>query len=394
MTAINALKRNSAYSPALDGLRALALLVVILYHLGYCPWGWFGVPTFFILSGHFITQTLLKHPELTRGRRARNFARNRILRLAPLYVAFCVVLTVLAIADYGDGSTMRNLPYLWTWSLDLSTMAHDFQPTQMQLFTHLWTLGVEAQVYILWGLLAILLPRQWFVRTLVVLALTGPLLRAGLWFYLTESGYPTMMRPIIVYTSPLTYLEAFAVGGLTALPELREPLRKAARWMVAVFAAATAALVLRALSEGRGLVGDLGYPVFLPDHYAWVWKYTLVTLFFGAVVLILDEHAWSGVRLFEWSPLVRIGVISYGIYVSHIPLLGQIQRWRGGEDQPWTAGGALVTVLLFAMAVTFAELSYRFLEQPFLRLKRGGLLQSSEEPARPATADPVDPVRS
>ncbi|NGO67608.1 acyltransferase family protein [Streptomyces boncukensis] len=373
--------RGTIYRPSFDGLRAVAVLSVLGYHVGLLPWGWAGVPLFFVLSGHFITRTLLRRPEAARGDRVRAFARNRLLRLGPLYAAFCVVLTALALADYGDGSTARNLPYLWTWTFDLSTMAHGFRPTSMQLYTHLWSLGVEVQVYVVWALLAILLPRRWFARTVAVLALAGPALRAGLWLLLTRTGHPAELRPMTLYTSPFSYVDAFAVGAVTALPELRDRLRRTARWIPAAFAAVTAALVLRASAEGRGLVGDLGYPILLADDYGWVWQYTVLALFFGAVVLLVGERSGRGVPLLGSSRVVRLGVISYGIYVVHVPLLGQVRRWRGGEeDAAWSAGGLLVAALVLVSAVVVAELSYRLLEQPFLRRKRDGLLQPPAAP--------------
>ncbi|MFI8931147.1 acyltransferase family protein [Streptomyces sp. NPDC053474] len=366
---------GTAYRATLDGLRALAVLSVVLFHAELLPWGWVGVPLFFTLSGHFITLTLLKDPGAGRAHRAGSFARNRALRLAPLYVTFCAVLTVLAAVDYGDGSLARNLPYFWTWSFDLSTMAHDFTPTSLQLYTHLWSLCVEVQIYVLWAVAAIWLPRRWFVRTVVALALAGPLLRVALWIFLTRTGYPAELRPTALYTSPATYVDAFALGALTALPELRRRLRAPARWVPAVFAAVTAATVLRELAEGHGFLDDLGYPILLADHHGWIWKYTVLGLFFAAVVLVLADRGEGGVRLLGRAPLVRVGVISYGVYVLHLPLLGQIQRWQPSSGTGWSRSGLLAATVLLAGSVLAAEVSYRFLERPFLRRKRDALLR-------------------
>ncbi len=350
------------------------MLGVLFYHVGLVPWGWVGVPLFFVLSGHFVTRTLLKDPAATRTRRARGFARNRLLRLAPLHLAFCAVLTVLAAVHYGDGSIGRNLPYLWTWTFDLTTMAHDFRPTSMQLYTHMWSLAVEVQAYVLWALLALLLPRRWLVRTLVVLALAGPVLRVALWLVLTGTGHPPELRPVTLYTSPVTYADAFAAGALTALDEVRARLRTVARVMPALFAAVTAGLAVHALADGRGLPGDLGFPILLADRYGWVWQYTLLAWVFAAAVLLVHDRPASDAGLLGRAPLVRVGVISYGVYVVHVPLLGVVQRVRGGEDVPWSTAGLLVAVTVLGAALLLAEASYRHLEHPFLRRKRDGLL--------------------
>lgn len=368
--------RKTTYQPALDGLRALALVSVMLYHTGLFQAGWAGVPLFFALSGHFITRTLLKETVTSRAVRAKNFLRNRALRLAPLYLTFCVVLTVLACIDYGDGSIAGNLGWFWTWTCDLAPMSHHFRPTSMELYTHLWSLGVEVQIYVLWAACALWLPRRWFVRGVVAIALGGPLLRLALWAVLSRTGYNDAIRPVVIYTSPLTYLDVFAVGACTALPELRSRLRVPARAVLFTFPLLVAVLVIRELALGNGFTGDFGFPVILAEHYRWVWQYSALALFCGALV---HEVGRGGRLAALLSPpaLVRIGVISYGIYIVHVPLLGQYLRWKQVQvnGSAWSTNGLIVAALVLVSAIAVAELSYRVLEEPFLRRKRDALVQ-------------------
>jgi len=369
---------------ALDGLRALAVLAVILYHTGQLPFGWLGVPLFFALSGHFITRTLLNHQELTRGRRAANFFRNRALRLAPLYYLFLIVLTVLALVGYGHGTIGRDLPYLWTGTWDLSAMLPSFQPTPLVLYAHLWSLGVEVQLYVVWAVLTLLLPRRWFVRAVVVLALAGPLLRLGVWLALQVAGYPNeALAPMVVYCNPVSYLDVFAIGACTALPEVRSRLAPVARAAIGLFVLTVAALVSYGLITGTGTWTDLGFPVILFEHYDWVWKYSIAALFFGALVYYAGEDNVFA-RTLRARPLVRLGLISYGIYLLHVPLFGQLSRLHE-PTTGWTAADLLLTAATVGGTWLLAEVSYRFVERPFLRLKKGSLAQ--ELPRSPRADD-------
>ncbi|SDP01538.1 Peptidoglycan/LPS O-acetylase OafA/YrhL, contains acyltransferase and SGNH-hydrolase domains [Streptomyces sp. cf386] len=354
---------------ALDGLRGVAVLCVILYHTGQLRFGWLGVPLFFVLSGHFITRTLHGRRELTRGRRARDFFRNRALRLAPLYLGICAAVTVLAAAGYHRRDIVDDLPYLWTWTFDLRTLGPGWAPNSVPIYDQFWSLCVEVQLYALWAALALLLPRRWFVRVVVALAVTGPLLRGLLYLLLEAGGEQAFLRPFTLAQSPVTYVEAFAVGACTALPEFRDRLAWAARGAVVLCAAVTAALAV-----GQGLRADLGYPITYPELHGWLWQYTVVALFFGALVHWASRSG-AFARLLSWRPLVRAGVISYGMYALHVAVLGQLSPHFTHAPSGWSGSDLGYAALVLLITLVTAELSYRFLETPFLRRKRGSLTQ-------------------
>lgn len=357
---------------ALDGLRATAVLSVVLYHTGQLPFGWLGVPMFFALSGHFITRTLLGHEDLSRSRRARDFFRNRALRLAPLYLSVCAVVTVCALAGYHRAEITSDLPYLWTWTYDFRTLAGDFAPPTVPIYNQFWSLCVEAQLYLVWALLVLLLPRRWFVRAAVALALGGPLLRVGLYFLLQATESNGYFRLFTIAQSPLTYIETFAVGALTALPELRRLLPRLAATATAVFVLATLALLGHNLVTGHGMPGNWGYPVTFPDHYGWVWQYTVVSFFFGALVHFASRGGpFAQILSPRW--LVRTGVISYGIYALHVPVLGQLAPHMKHTLTGWSGSDLCFAILVLASTYVAAELSFRFLETPFLKLKKRSL---------------------
>ncbi|WP_405577905.1 acyltransferase family protein [Streptomyces sp. NBC_01190] len=366
---------RQAHVAALDSLRALAVLAVILYHTGQLRCGWLGVPMFFALSGHFITRTLLSHPELSRGQRARNFFRNRLLRLAPLYFLFVAALTVYSIAGGGDSTLSRDLPYLWTWTWNLSALLHDFHPTSLVLYAQVWSLGVEVQLYVIWALLALLLPRRWFVGTSVVLAFAGPLLRWAVWLLADATNFPIKpLQAMVVYCNPLCYLDVFAIGALTALPEARRYLRGFAAAAVALFTVVTATMIIQGFADGTGFRSDLGYPVLLATHDDWVWKYSVAGLFFGAVIYYTTREGRHQ-QVLSWRPLVRIGIISYGIYLLHLVVLGRIFDVHQPTVHGWTGADLAVAAIGIAAAYLVAEVSYRLIERPFLRRKKGSLAQ-------------------
>jgi peptidoglycan/LPS O-acetylase OafA/YrhL len=370
-----ATRAKQAHLAALDGLRGLAVLAVVLYHTGQLKIGWLGVPMFFALSGHFITRTLFAHPELSRAQRAKNFFRNRMLRLAPLYFLFIAGLTVYSLAGGGDHVLARDLPYLWTWTWNLSAFLHDFQPTSMVLYSQVWSLGVEVQLYVIWALLVFLLPRRWFLRTSVVLVFVGPLLRVAVWLIADATHFPIKpLQAMVVYCNPLSYLDVFAIGACTALPEVRKHLGVAAKAAMALFAVVTAVLLVQGFTGGKGFRSDLGYPVLLPNGHEWVWKYSVAALFFGALIHYATKPGRFQ-QVLSFRPLVRVGLISYGIYLLHLVVIGRLFDIHAPTVHGWSWADLGVAAIGIPAAYLVAELSYRFIEKPFLKRKKGSLAE-------------------
>jgi peptidoglycan/LPS O-acetylase OafA/YrhL len=349
---------NRGNSAALDGVRGLALLGVVFFHAGTLPFGWLGVPVFFVLSGHFITRILFDH-----GTPLRAFVRNRLLRLAPLYFLACLALTALAACGFGPSQLAGDLPYLWTWTYDLRPLTTGW--VDNNLYDHLWSLGVEVQLYAVWALFATTLSRRWLVRIVIALAVAGPVLRIAVWGLLSVAGCPHADLAGITYCLPSTYVDAFAIGACTALPEIRDRLWSSRR-LVGVCGAAFGVVVLGQV--GLGLLrhgrfqADLGFPITLPYQAGWVWGYSVIALAAGAVVLACAR----GARVFSWSPLARLGLISYGVYLVHRPI-GQLCEGLLSTN-PVATG-----LVVLCVSAPLAELSHRYFELPFIRRKRDSL---------------------
>lgn len=353
---------SNRHSAALDGVRGVALLGVVFFHAGALPFGWLGVPVFFVLSGHFITRILFE-----RGTSLRTFLRNRLLRLAPLYLLACLALTALAISGFGPSQLRGDLPYLWTWTYDLRPLTPGW--VDNNLYDHLWSLGVEAQLYALWALFAVTLSRRWLVRIVVALAIAGPLLRIAVWGALSVAGYPHADLANITYCLPSTYVDAFAIGACTALPEIRDRLASSRR-LVGLCCGALGLVVLGQL--GLGLLrhgrfqADLGFPIALPYQAGWVWGYSLIALAAGSVVLACP-------RVLAWPPFARLGLISYGVYLVHRPI-GQLC------DRLLPMSPVATGILVLCVSVPLAALSHRHVELPFIRRKRDSLSTQPHAP--------------
>ena len=336
--------------PALDGIRGLAILMVIVFHLAeihpstsgwynhLAPAGQTGVTLFFVLSGFLITRILLSAREAPRF--YSNFYIRRALRILPLYYAF--LLYYYFVDPLSTGRQIAPISSSWWWWVYLQNLPLSFNWPAIGP-NHYWSLAVEEHFYLLWPLLVHRSSR----RTLngVCLALIA----------MAIALQPTLRINTFYFT--LTRVDGLSMGALLAVNE---------SWLVAHRQATLRWL----LGLGLGLAGCLFllYFRFSGAGVAWVqtWKYSatslLYTCFVGVGAWSLPESPVS-VAL-HWRPLRFLGMISFGLYVLHPACIG----WAGHLVH---FDGALPTYLFdFALAVAVASASYWFYEAPFLRLKR------------------------
>jgi len=375
-----ALQRSYPYQPALDGLRALAIAVVLLYHgqAGWVPGGFLGVDLFFVLSGYLITTLLLAEWEGRGAIDLKGFWARRARRLLP-----ALFLMLAAVAAYGallapaatrarlrwDG--LATLGYVANWRFAISHLPYFAQFGDPSPLTHMWSLGIEEQYYLLWPLLLIGLlglagrRAERGLRTpLLGLVLLGALASALLMALLYQPG----SDPSRVYYGTDTRAQALLLGGALAiaLARLGRPLP-------------------RQLADGLGVAGLAGLAVLLlrvPDTTTWLYRggFALAAVVAGgAIVAAVQPEGDGRVReLLSLAPLPAVGRISYGLYLWHWPVDVALSADR-------TRLGA-VPLLAVRLAATFALalLSYFLLEQPIRQgaLRRRGL-------ARPATAGAV-----
>lgn len=355
--------------PALDGLRGVALLLVMLYHANLLASGWLGVQLFFVLSGYLITGVLLRTP--ASGASATRFYVRRALRIVPAYFAF--LLFAFAAGQIGLLAATPGIGYAASFSYNL------FRALEPDLgsrwLDHLWSLSVEEHIYLLWPLLMMALRPRWRWVALVTLVCVGPLWRGlvgnGGWFELPFPAYAVgILTP--------SHLDAAAVGALAFLAQSRLGAWPGLGWGVCI----GGLLVLAAgmLANGIGVTPQqafgawltLGFPNTLPKAAQWVWGYSLFNLWAASLLVWLvarrPDHG-----LLAGPVLAYLGRISYAGYLWHFPLahLCAPLVYRIHELTGW---GLLPCLLLWfgpylGLVVAVAAASARWVERPFLKLK-------------------------
>ncbi|CAA9427152.1 MAG: Acyltransferase family protein [uncultured Rubrobacteraceae bacterium] len=358
------------YLPGLDGLRALAVIAVLLYH-AELPWirgGFLGVEVFFVISGYLITTLLLAEWHQQGRIDLVGFWLRRARRLLPaLYLllvvtlAFAVVFLPEEVARLRDDA-LAAFGYVTNWYLILGEQSYFETVGRPSLLQHLWSLAVEEQFYVLWPLLLTVAlwgmapMRRWRRRLALFMALAGAVGSALLMATLYQPG----VDPSRVYYGTDTRVAGLLFGA--ALAFVWAPGRTP-RWA----GRRTRPLLLDV--AGLAALGALVWFCLRLDQYQpFLFRggFALVALATAVVILVaVNPHTHLGPHLLGWRPLRWIGLRSYGIYLWHWPVF---MLTRPELDVPIT--GVPLLALRLAATIMLADLSYRFVETP---LRTGAL---------------------
>ncbi|WP_244304524.1 acyltransferase family protein [Leucobacter viscericola] len=353
----------------LDGLRAIAVALVLVYHLfpTLLPGGFLGVDVFFAISGFLITSLLLRELNQHGKIRLVAFWRRRARRLLPALALVLLVCTTLALLVGGDllfgiGSQITGAALFMSNWLFIANGADYFARDTPELFRNTWSLSIEEQFYIL---LPLLLLALWRLRGRVTQALpliALAILSATLMANLSLEG----ANPTRIYFGSDTHTFGLLLGAAVAFlfqpsgggnskpaPTQAGPARQIIATAVAAAGLATLAWLSVTLIEGSPASFQGGFQLA-----------TVAAL--AVVVAVTRPGVWVGSAL-DVQPLRWVGERSYGIYLWHWPLLliiaGIGGPWRGSPADGWVVGG-ITLVATFGIAA----LSYRFVEQPVRRL--------------------------
>jgi peptidoglycan/LPS O-acetylase OafA/YrhL len=368
--------------PGLDGLRALAVIAVLLYHGGltWIPGGFLGVEVFFVLSGYLITALLLAEWRAHGSVALKAFWLGRARRLLPaLYLVLVVTLAYAVVFLPGEVAGLRGdvfaaLGYVTNWYLIFGHESYFEAIGRPSLLKHLWSLAVEEQFYLLWPLVvAIALSvgaTRWRRRRVLALALAGAAASALLMALL----YRPEMDPSRLYFGTDTRATGLLVGAALALVwapwraalaprfqsvQRRSRLRRRWGWTAPRLLDVAGLVALGGLTLLCLRLGE-----FQPSLY----RGGLATVaLFTAVVIMASAHPYSrlGSGLLGCWPLRWIGVRSYGIYLWHWPIF---MVTRPGLDVP--LDGWPLLALRFGLTLVLADLSYRYVETP---VRKGAL---------------------
>jgi peptidoglycan/LPS O-acetylase OafA/YrhL len=355
----------------LDGLRAVAVALVMLLHFGYLNGGWIGVQVFFVLSGFLITGVLLDDRDRPLGAYLRRFYWRRTLRIFPLYYGYLVVVW-LCHAIWGRPAELpQYAASLFTYTYNFTRLSPDWQASPF--FTHFWSLAVEEQFYLVWPFVVHALSRRALVALSAALVAFGPAFRWVLAKALDDGVRSAYDIGDAMYWFPLSHADAFAAGALVALLKAGDLVRRPALVAMAAVAAVAigGAVNLRDLHAGGGdiPIGTMGFPLASIENGIHAWGYTLLNLSSAALIAaaVAAHRNGGALAALGWRPLAGLGKISYGIYVLHWPLLVLFNasvRYR-----PMTIRGALMCVAWTALVTAVAWISWRFYESRLLALK-------------------------
>lgn len=349
------------YIPGLDGIRAIAVLAVLLYHSGVAgvPGGFLGVDVFFVLSGFLISSLLLQEIERTSAVSFGQFYLRRARRLLPALLATLALSSVLVLLFARDAaaqfrqdaiSSMLYVTNWWYVVQDLSYFEAMGRPPMLQ---HLWSLAVEEQFYLLWPLILVFLyrwrGRPGVGRVALIVSLVSTVLMAlgSLVWNVPEAGDASRL-----YFGTDTHAMGLLLGA--ALATVWRP------GALSRNVAAPAKVVLWAAALGAVFVL---FSIFhrVGEDSTWLYRggFLVVSAASAAIVALACHPAISFGRLLATQPMRYIGERSYGLYLYHWPIFVVT---RPGIDLPFDG----VPAWILRMALTFgvAELSYRYLEIP------------------------------
>jgi len=357
----SASRAGLGYQPALDGLRAIAVLAVLAYHadLAWAPGGFLGVDVFFVLSGFLITSLLLESAARLGSPDMKRFYLRRARRLLPALFAVLIgsTLLVITIAPDEAANQQRDLPaalvYLTNWVYVFTDQSYFEATGRPPMLEHLWSLAVEEQFYLIWPWVFLLAWRTGRSTRVRRWAAGGAIASTALMVLLSVvNGYPTQNDPSRVYFGTDTHAMGLLVGAALAtvwIPRLaRADLVPGARATVNAIGGITLLLLLVVfwqVDEDSSLLYRGGF---------------LALSALVALLIVAATHPASQVgRILGSAPMRYIGTRSYGIYLWHWPIF---LVTRPGLDVPVTGTANLLLRLLLTFGI--AELSYRFLETP------------------------------
>ncbi|SRR6266404_568724 len=341
------------YLPAFDGLRAIAIIAVLLFHATYgrLTGGLLGVDLFFVLSGYLITRLLLQEFEDTGAIRIGFFYARRALRLYPALL--CTVLLT------GLFWRLPSVSYSTSY-LKASTAAlfyfGNFVRQDIGALGHTWSLAIEEQFYLFWPFFLFFLVRRAGARGLltacIILVAGSSLLRAVLYIGMTGSS-------LDLYAFTPTRIDSLFLGAIGG-----------------VLSQTSVAIVRFQQLARRCRIPELLMVTLLvlfctakyPAPWLFVWGYTAIAII--CLVLIISVAAMSDrtllLRLLSNRRVVWVGRRSYGLYLYHYPVFAILETLR----QPGSKVNAVfISIVRVFTTFLIAELSYRYIELPWLRKK-------------------------
>ena len=366
---MNAKKSKSRYIPPIDGLRAVAVAAVLLYHLGisWIPGGFLGVDLFFVISGYVITRLILDSIERSSALDLRQFYRNRARRLLPALLLL-ITSTALISAIWAPEAMRRflsDIPYVLTGTNNwrLVTKHQDYFSTigRPPLLQHTWSLAVEAQFYLIWPMVLILILRYFGKRNITRVALAiATISGVALFIFSLHLDAANTQSVSHIYFGTDTHSLGLFLGAALAVSWVPQNLSSKISQRAQDFV------------DGIGVFGLLGLLstfLFVTETNPTLYRlaFPLAGIFGCAIITSLVHPSSRFAPLMSSKWLLWIGERSYGIYLWHWVIF---QVTRPSVDLAGSLFALNCARILLVLAL--ADISLRFVEAPVRR----GVLQN------------------
>lgn len=352
------------YLPGLDGLRAVAIIGVLLYHAGidWMPGGFLGVDVFFVISGFLITSLILEEYDRSGRVNFTKFYLGRARRLLPAVAVLLIAVGLAVLIVYQDAlsafreDALATVFYVNNWWYIFVDQSYFESVGRPPLLKHLWSLSVEEQFYLIWPVFALLLMRSGgrpLVRRLaLVLAIASTVWMAVLSI---RNGYPVDADPSRAYFGTDSHSMGLLVGA--ALATMWRPGRLSTQ------VPRGAQLIITGIGVAS-LAAVIGFYLFVGEFTPWLYRGGFLALaFFTTALIAAVTHPASFLGPALGTGVLRyIGRRSYGIYLWHWPIF---MVTRPGIDVEWSE--PVTFVVRIALTLVIAELSYRLVEMPIRR---------------------------
>ena len=355
---------SSRHITPIDGLRAIAVAAVLLYHLGlsWIPGGFLGVDLFFVISGYVITRLILDSIERSSALDFREFYLARLRRLLPALLLL-IFTTLPAMALFAPDAVKRflnDLPYVLTgsnnWRLVAQRTDYFAAIGRPPLLQHTWSLAVEAQFYLLWPAILILALRFFGKKrlagtSLAISAISG----IALFLFSLHLDGASSARISHIYFGTDTHSLGLFLGAALAVSWVPANLSPSISDRAQDFVDFIGVI---------GLIGLLATFLFIDESHPALYRiaFPLAGIFGCAILTSIVHPASRFAPILKTRPLIWIGERSYGIYLWHWPIF---QMSRPGAD---IAGNLLaLNIVRVLLVLGVADISYRYCEYPIRR---------------------------
>ncbi|MDC0931948.1 acyltransferase family protein [Methylophilaceae bacterium] len=346
-----------SYKPEVDGLRAIAVVSVILYHAQVVLLGrnWFGggfigVDIFFVISGYLITRIILSELQIRGSFSFLDFYERRARRILPMFFVMVYVTAFFGWFLIGPSDLIEFAKSVGSAVFFSSNFFFYFNTTEygadsalLKPFLHTWSLGVEEQFYLVFPLVAIIIFkyfRQYFLFILIILSLLS----------LLFSNLMEIKNSDLNFFLPLSRFWELSVGSILAYTELNY---KSSNNAISkkVFSALGLCLITYSI-------------LFFDSKTPHPSIYTMIPIIGVALVIVFASKDVLVGKILASKPFVGMGLVSYSAYLWHFPIMSLFRITNDGSEIP-----LMVLVLIVITTIVLSIFSYRYVEQPFRNKK-------------------------